>query len=101
VFHQKKGFQNGIIFYNKFAGFAAHFLCFFLIFLIKAFREAGQPEEGMRLLRQLLDSGISEKRYHETTKHFWLLATERLNSNKVKFFFHFFFSKFCTQNPHK
>ena len=58
-----------------------------IVFVIEAFRRAGKPEEGMRLLRQLLESGISEKRYHETAKHFWLLATEKLNSADVSFVF--------------
>jgi len=43
-----------------------------------AFRLAGQPEEAINLLRQLLRTEIHEKRYHDVAKHYWLLAVERV-----------------------
>eukprot|EP00494_Astrolonche_serrata_P027748 UN28012 len=44
----------------------------------QAFRKAGQPKEAIKLLEQLLNSAIDEKRYQKTAKYFWLLSYECL-----------------------
>ena len=53
----------------------------------KAFRKAGQPKQAMKLLHQLLNSAIEEQRFHETAKHYWLLASECLKMGDNVFFY--------------
>ena len=47
-----------------------------------AFKQAGKPDQSLKMLRQLTHNAVTENRYNDAGYYYWLLATEVLKNLK-------------------